>query len=138
MDILTQINATLDRATQDFDGKDDILRAAAEEIRQLRLQPTWFADVTIGVHDLQAFGTTPEHAISVLVSTWNNHAAREDVDVNLLARYRDSISVNPIASGKGYAKGIGGAYWYSGGFTGSDERFDSLIVEQPTVSGPAL
>lgn len=36
MDIVERIEATLDRATQDFDGRDDLLKAAAEEIVRLR------------------------------------------------------------------------------------------------------
>ena len=36
MDVVEQIDAILDRATQDFDGRDEVLRRAAEEIRALR------------------------------------------------------------------------------------------------------
>ncbi|MCV9964127.1 hypothetical protein OIU34_19785 [Pararhizobium sp. BT-229] len=36
MDIVEQIEAILDRATQDFDGKDEVLRRAAAEIKALR------------------------------------------------------------------------------------------------------
>lgn len=36
MDILERIEATIDRATQDFDGRDELLRDAAVEIRRLR------------------------------------------------------------------------------------------------------
>jgi hypothetical protein len=36
MDILKQIDAILDRVTQDFDGRDEVLKAAASEISRLR------------------------------------------------------------------------------------------------------
>jgi hypothetical protein len=36
MDIVDQIEAILDRATQDFDGRDEVLRRAADEIKSLR------------------------------------------------------------------------------------------------------
>ncbi|MDW9481759.1 hypothetical protein GOB57_24225 [Sinorhizobium meliloti] len=36
MDVIEQIEAILDRATQDFDGRDEVLRRAAHEIRTLR------------------------------------------------------------------------------------------------------
>ena len=36
MDIVTQIEAILGRVTQDFDGNDEVLRRAAEEIKLLR------------------------------------------------------------------------------------------------------
>lgn len=36
MDIVEQIERVLDRATQDFDGRDEIMSRAAAEIRQLR------------------------------------------------------------------------------------------------------
>lgn len=46
MDVLDQINAILDRATQDFDGRDEVLKHAATEIRRLRTledQPVRYA-----------------------------------------------------------------------------------------------
>lgn len=36
MDIVEQIEAILDRATQDYDGRDEIMRRAADEIKALR------------------------------------------------------------------------------------------------------
>lgn len=36
MDVVEQIEAILDRATQDFDGRDEIMRRAADEIKALR------------------------------------------------------------------------------------------------------
>jgi hypothetical protein len=36
MDIVEQIEAILDRATQDFDGRDEVMRRAADEIKALR------------------------------------------------------------------------------------------------------
>lgn len=36
MDVVEQIEAILDRATQDFDGRDEIMRRAAAEIKALR------------------------------------------------------------------------------------------------------
>lgn len=36
MDIVEQIEAILGRATQDFDGNDEVLRRAADEIKKLR------------------------------------------------------------------------------------------------------
>lgn len=40
MDVVEQIRAVLDRATQDFDGRDEIMRRAADEIDRLRSAPT--------------------------------------------------------------------------------------------------
>jgi hypothetical protein len=36
MDVVEQIDAILERVTQDFDGRDEVLRRAADEIRALR------------------------------------------------------------------------------------------------------
>lgn len=36
MDVVEQIEAVLNRATQDFDGRDDIMQRAADEIKRLR------------------------------------------------------------------------------------------------------
>jgi len=49
MDVLDQINAIIDRATQDFDGRDELLKRAATEIRRLRTledQPVRYAPAT--------------------------------------------------------------------------------------------
>lgn len=50
MDIVEQIDAILDRATQDFDGRDEVLRRAAEEIRTLRTAASvgWLYDNDVG------------------------------------------------------------------------------------------
>lgn len=36
MDVVEQIEGVLNRATQDFDGRDDIMQRAADEIKRLR------------------------------------------------------------------------------------------------------
>lgn len=36
MDVVEQIEAVLNRATQDFDGRDGIMQRAADEIKRLR------------------------------------------------------------------------------------------------------
>nr|WP_250807417.1 hypothetical protein [Neorhizobium tomejilense] len=102
----------------------------------------WFAEADLGDYDVHAFGASPEAAVSALVSAWSELAAREQADVEMLSSYRDSISVNPVEMGKGYAKGIGDKGWYKDGFNGSDERFDAILDVMPTPAprraGPKL
>lgn len=89
----------------------------------------WFAEVVIGDHTIHAFGVTPEQAMRTLSETWNAHAQREGEDADLLSMYRDSIVINPVETGRGYALGIHDAHWYKGGYRGDDNRFDGIIPE---------
>ena len=94
----------------------------------------WFAQAELGDHTVQAFGASPEEAMRALVDTWMDQAKRENEDASLLSRYRDSVTVSPAETGRGYAKGMGDSGWYKGLLSGADERFDEIVAAVPTVS----
>ncbi|MCV9964924.1 hypothetical protein OIU34_23810 [Pararhizobium sp. BT-229] len=108
--------------------RDRVIAAAKERVSAPPQTPAiWFANADLGDHDVHAFGTSPVEAMKALLAAWSELAARERVDVDLISRYRDSISVNKAEIGKGYAKGIGDSGWYSEGFNGSDPIFEDLF-----------
>ena len=111
-----------------------IVSAVRESPSKLPQLQVWFAEACIGDHTIQAFGLTPEQAMRVLAETWTAHAARENADVSLLVRYRDSISVNPAELGQGFAMGMADSHWYKGGYNGSDQRFDEILSTVPAAS----
>ncbi len=118
-----------------FNGLSKRIASAARDTpSKLPQLQVWFAEVIIGDHTVHAFGITPEQAMRVLAATWTSHAARENTDVSLLVRYRDSISVNSAEVGQGFAIGMGDAHWYKGGYNGSDQRFDGILAEVPSAS----
>ena len=112
--------------------RDRVIATAKERVSAPPQTPAiWFANADLGDHDIHAFGTSPVEAMKALIAAWNELAARERVDVDLISRYRDGISVNKAEIGKGYAKGIGDSGWYIEGFNGSDPIFEDLF--EPTA-----
>lgn len=110
---------------------------------ELTAHPTfWFAAADLLDQDVHGFGSSPEVAMSALVSAWKDIATRECLHAEMLSTYRDSISVVAAEMGKGYAKGIGDKGWYKEALMGSDERFDGILEElsrpAPRRSGPKL
>ena len=85
MDILEQIEAILDRATQDFDGRDEVLRRAAVEIRALR--------ATRAVRHVPAVGDT----LSEMRDNVRNDALYRTGDVSLVWANQGDLIMSALA-----------------------------------------
>lgn len=133
----------LDKSSEAMPGSPEnfVMRSLTKRIaREIRKEPEktagvkiWFAEAALGDHTVHGFGLTPERAMQTLVDSWTAHAGRENEDVSLIARYRDSIAVNPAQLDKGFAKGMGDSHWYQGGLSGTDERFDEILAKVALV-----
>lgn len=98
MDVVEQIEGVLNRATQDFDGRDDIMQRAADEIKRLRalaeraggVKGEWHradGDKSILLYTLRQDGWRKGEAVMV-----------NDVTVRIEAANGSESPIEPIAS----------------------------------------
>ena len=98
----------------------------------------WIAKFEFPSGEAEAFGHSPEEAVSGLVDAWRQHADISGAAPEYLADCRDEVHVRRVSLGAGYVKGVTDGLWFDdagpdgepASLSGADSRFDGAFGEK--------